>query len=363
MNRRAFLRAMAIAAPSLGIRRHSLIAQSSAVSGWRTYEVTTSVKVLRPLGVTRVWLPQPLAEDTGFQRTLSSSVQCNGGKTFLHEERRTGLKMLGVTFPAGTPAVITTVQRVATRDWKVDLEQSSAYNRRPGPANAAAFLRPTKYVPTDGIVKVRADEITRGAHSDLEKARTIYDWIVINTYRNPRVRGCGVGDIRPMLEMGDLGGKCADLNGLFVGLVKAAGVPARDAYGIRVGPSALQCSSLGTSSSVVSKAQHCRAEVYLADFGWVPMDPADVRKVMLEEPPGHLSLSDIKVESVQHRLFGSWEMNWIAYNYAQDVMLPGSSGPKLHFFMYPQAETEEGRLDCLDAESFHYEITSRELTS
>ena len=54
-------------------------------------------------------------------------------------------------------------------------------------------------------------------------------------------------------------------------------------------------------------------------------------------------------------------MNWIAYNYAQDVVLPGSSGPRLHFFMYPQAETSEGRLDSLDPESFRYEITSREL--
>ena len=57
--------------------------------------------------------------------------------------------------------------------------------------------------------------------------------------RDPKVRGCGVGDIRPMLETGDLGGKCADINALFVGLVKASGVPARDVYGIRVGPSEL----------------------------------------------------------------------------------------------------------------------------
>jgi transglutaminase-like putative cysteine protease len=177
------------------------------------------------------------------------------------------------------------------------------------------------------------------------------------------VRGCGVGDIRPMLEMGDLGGKCADLNGLFVGLVKASGVLARDVYGLRVGKTALQCSSLGTSSGDVSNAQHCRAEVYLTGFGWVPMDPADVLKVKLQESPGNLSLTDFKVESVRQRLFGSWEMNWIAYNYAQDVALPGSAGPKLHFFMYPQAETADGRRDSLDPQSFQYEIQSRELTS
>ena len=281
MNRRDFLRGMAV-----GLGAHPLFAQFSEDPEWRSYELTTTVKVLRPSGQTRVWLLLPLAEDTAFQRTLSSSLQCDGGKTFLHEERHTGLKMLGATFPPGTAAVITTTHWVATRDWSIDLEQSSAGNNHPIPADAASFLKPTEYVPTDGIVKERANEITRGAHTDLEKTRAIYDWIVINTYRNPKVRGCGVGDIRPMLETGDLGGKCAGLNGLFVGLVKASGVPARDVYGIRARHSALQCSSLGTSSGAVSKAQHCRAEVYLADFGWVPMDPADVRKVVLEEPPG-----------------------------------------------------------------------------
>jgi hypothetical protein len=31
--------------------------------------------------------------------------------------------------------------------------------------------------------------------------------------------------------------------------------------------------------------------------------------------------------------------------------------------MYPQAETNQGRLDCLDPDNFKYEITSRETTT
>jgi hypothetical protein len=56
-------------------------------------------------------------------------------------------------------------------------------------------------------------------------------------------------------------------------------------------------------------------------------------------------------------------MNWVAYNFAHDVALPGSGGKPLGFLMYPQAETAEGRLDSLDPDSFKYEITSKELTS
>jgi hypothetical protein len=68
------------------------------------------------------------------------------------------------------------------------------------------------------------------------------------------------------------------------------------------------------------------------------------------------------VKKARARLFGSWEMNWMAYNFAHDVTLPGSSGAPLIFFMYPQAETADGRLDCLDVDNFKYEITSKEIT-
>jgi transglutaminase-like putative cysteine protease len=165
-----------------------------------------------------------------------------------------------------------------------------------------------------------------------------------------------------MLESKNLGGKCADLNTLFVGLSRAAGIPARDVWGVRVAKTQTDLRSLGLSSDNATKAQHCRAEVYLTGYGWVPVDPADVRKVALEEPPGHLAMDDEKVRSARGRLFGSWEMNWIGFNYAHDVMLPKSRRPALPFFMYPQAETANGRLDSLDPDNFKYEITAREVS-
>jgi len=206
-----------------------------------------------------------------------------------------------------------------------------------------------------------AHSITKGTGTDFEKARAIYDWIIDNTFRDPKTRGCGVGDIRFMLESGNLGGKCADLNALFVGLCRASGIPARDVYGLRVAPSEKGLRSLGLSSSDATRAQHCRAEVYLAGYGWVPVDPADVRKVVLEEPPGNLAIDDERVKAARERLFGSWEMNWIAYNFANDVALRGSNRKPLPYFMYPQGETTEDTLDSLDPEQFTYSIAVHEV--
>jgi transglutaminase-like putative cysteine protease len=349
-------------------RRDFLCAAGSAAAGlalaedvpWRTFEVTTHIEVLKPSGTTRVWAPSALIRNTPYQKTLANTLQCEGSthKTVSQIE---ALGIIGAEFPAGKKPVLTVTSRVATRDWAVDLN-GRARATKAGSAELKNYLRPTKLIPTDGIVKQTAEEITRNSTTDTAKARAIYEWIVENTYRDPRTRGCGIGDIRFLLESRDLGGKCADLNALYVGLARAAGLPARDVYGIRVAKSELGYKSLGAATQTISKAQHCRAEVYLSEFGWVPVDPADVRKVMLEEPPGNLAADDEMVKKARARLFGSWEMNWIAYNFAHDVSLPGSSGKPLGFLMYPQAETDGHRLDSLDPDTFKYEITARELT-
>jgi transglutaminase-like putative cysteine protease len=307
-----------------------------------------------------VWVPSALPVGVPYQTTLSQHFAADGGAIRLAVDRANGLGIVVAEFPAGVKPIVTVHARVATRPYAVNLRATGRIAKS-DPATLDRFLRPTRLLPTDGIVKTTANEIVQAAKTDVEKARAIFEWIVENTFREPTVRGCGVGDIRFMLESKNLGGKCADLNALYVGLARAAGLPARDVYGLRVGPSALGYKSLGTSSEVVTKAQHCRAEVYLAGHGWVPIDPADVRKVMLEEPPGKLTMTDPLVRQARERLFGSWEMNWIAYNYAQDVKLPGSTSPPLGFLMYPQAETASGRLDGLDPDGFKYEISSREV--
>jgi transglutaminase-like putative cysteine protease len=362
MNRRDFLQSGGIASVSLAFAKTGrLFSQVTMLDRWRTFQVTTRVEVLKPSGTTRVWVPAALISETPFQKTLANTFNSDGGTARMVESKTDALAIIAVEFPAGVRPILTVTSRIATKDCAVDLTARGTTPKE-SRAELEHFLRPTKLLPTDGIVKATASEITKGSKTDLEKARAIYEWIVDNTFRNPKTRGCGVGDIRFMLESRDLGGKCADLNALYVGLARAAGLPARDVYGIRVAKSEMGYKSLGASSENVTKAQHCRAEVYLGDYGWVPVDPADVRKVVLEEPPGNRSLDDNMVKNARARLFGTWEMNWMAYNFAHDVALPGSNGAPVGFLMYPQAETTDGRLDCLDPDTFKYEITSKEIT-
>jgi transglutaminase-like putative cysteine protease len=275
---------------------------------WRTFEVITRVEVLKSSGATRIWVPTALIRQTPFRKTLSKEFKAEGGTAKMVGCKADALGIIAAEFPAAVKPILAVTNRIATVNCAVDLSLPTKGTKE-NHAELEHFLRPTKLLPTDGIVKATAAEITSGAKTDVEKARAIYEWIVDNTFRNPKTRGCGVGDIRFMLESMDLGGKYADLNALYVGLARAAGLPARDMYGIRVANSELGYKSLGASSDKVTKAQHCRAEVYLGDYGWVPVDPADVRKVVLEEPPGNLPLDDEMVKKARARLFGSWEMH------------------------------------------------------
>jgi transglutaminase-like putative cysteine protease len=247
-----------------------------------------------------------------------------------------------------------------TRDRQVELTKKPGSPAREHKAALDYFRKPSKLIRTDGIVATTSKGIVMGLKSDVDKAQAIYEWIVDNTFRDPKVRGCGIGDISTMLETGYLGGKCADLNALYVGLARAAGLPARDVYGIRCAASG-EFKSLGKADDITT-AQHCRAEVYLTGYGWTPVDPADVRKVVLEEnQPEQLSLDDPKVKKARAKLFGAWEMNWLPYNYAHDIRLPHSNGPEVGFLMYPQLETANGRRDSLDPKNFKYTITAKEI--
>jgi transglutaminase-like putative cysteine protease len=322
--------------------------------------VTTRAEILKPRGVSRAWLPLPWAANNDWQRALGNDWSGNAQRAETVQVGKYGVSMLYATWPAGqdTP-VIEVKSRFATRDRAVDLSRKGA--ERLSSAEVALYTAPTEMIPCDGIMRETAlVRAAKGARTDLEKGRAIYEWIVDNSFRDPKTKGCGTGNVKAMLESGNLGGKCADLNGLFVGLCRSLGMPARDVYGIRVASSAYGYKSLGASTAVISKSQHCRAEFFADGIGWVPVDPADVRKVVLEEPPGQLRLDDPKVQAARKRLFGSWEMNWVAYNAGHDVALPDSTGKKLAFLMYPNGETGGERLDELEPDTFRYTITARE---
>lgn len=366
MQRREFLKgtaSLSLAAALPGIARAEDVVFAPKPGAWRAVDLVTKITIAKPDGKMQAWIPLPSVAESEWVRNGETTWTGNTASATRERDQKYGAEMLHVTWKENEAApVLEVTSRVQMRDRAIDLDKPGKVAPL-SDAERKLNLEGTDLIPVDGIVKQTSDKIVAAANarSDMEKARAIYEWVVENTVRVAATRGCGIGDIAAMLKTGNLGGKCADLNALHVGLTRAAGVPARDIYGIRVIPSQFGYKSLGAGSANVTKAQHCRAEVFLEGFGWVPTDPADVRKVMLEEPPTNLAINDPKVAAARKTLFGAWEGNWVPYNTAHDVALTGSMHPKIGFLMYPQGERASLLLDCHDPDTFRYALTATEV--
>jgi len=240
MDRRTFLKTGSVSLAAAGLMRPwtAIAAEPSGETTWRTFEVTSRVEIIKPSGVSRAWLPMPLMPDTDYQKSLGQSWTGNAAVMRVYRDEKYGSGIFYAEWPAGESApAVEVITRFATRDRAVNLGMPG----NPAPEDKAVlqkYLAGTKFITTDGIVRKQAVEVTKGATTDVAKAKAIYEWIVENTFRDPKTRGCGLGDIRALLETGYLGGKCADLNALFVGMARSVGVPARDIYGVRVADSA-----------------------------------------------------------------------------------------------------------------------------
>ena len=362
MRRRTFLKLAATTASGLAtIGRLAPIARAEGRTfdpqpgAWRAWKVTTRVEILKPSDTTRVWVPLPFA-DGDYQASLGDAWDGNAMIMEQTTDGKSGATMLYAEFRKEPAPVLDVVSKVRTCDRAVDW--SAQTPKKLHHAEARRWTAPTAQVPTDGVVAETAKKIAAGKTTERERVAAVYDWVLETMWREPTVRGCGVGDVKTILETQRFGGKCSDINGVFVGLVRALGIPARDVYGLRVGPSRFGYKALGPTTPIVTKAQHCRAEVFLSDHGWVAMDPADVAKVAREETSDWLAADDPIVTAVRPKLFGGWEGNWIAYNTAHDVTLQDAKHGPVGFLMYPQAEIASGRVDCLAPDEFKYTITA-----
>jgi transglutaminase-like putative cysteine protease len=206
------------------------------------------------------------------------------------------------------------------------------------------YLKATKLGPIDGEVKKLADTITKGQNTVQGKAKAIYDWVCQNMYRDPDTRGCGTGDVCALLKKP--GGKCTDISSVYVALARAAGVPAREIFGLRLGKK---------PEEDITQYQHCWAEFYLPGYGWVTVDPADVRKAMLVEK---LKPEDQETKAYEEYFWGGIDQYRIKLSEGRDLILnPPQSGEPLNTFGYPYAQVENRTIDWLEPKTFKYQFT------
>lgn len=346
MKRRDFLKVLALSALAGNLKTGISLAKEMVAS--REVELIYSGNFPFQEKFLRLWIPLPM--ETSYQRVKSLEMKGSYSKSMLTKDPLYQSPILYVEFPERTPKEIEVRMKIALLGRKrVEIKKLDP-NIKSLPEEVKLFLKPTKHIRTDGIVREYAQRITKNKRTDLDKVRAIYDWVVENMYRDPQVKGCGVGDVARALETKTFGGKCTDINSMFVALCRASNIPARELFGLRVLPSELS-KGISNVKEDATKAQHCRAEFWLNR--WIPADPADVRKFILEEKVE--DFRDPKLMEVRRFMLGGWDNHWVLFNYGRDFSLvpPTNQGETINEFMYPQAELEGKLLDKLEV-TFNY---------
>ncbi|MCC2866921.1 MULTISPECIES: transglutaminase-like domain-containing protein [Candidatus Accumulibacter] len=334
-------------------QRNAISLPDEPQPNWRTYDITSQITINQVKGKLRLWLPLAQYKDTPWQRSLGHFWRGNFDSAGIYRDPVADMEVFYADWKEGSPTPQLQINsQVAKLDRHFDI------TRRGSAAERSEVLRrclqSSNLVPIDGLVRRTAERAIGRIKDPVAQGKAIYDWVVENTSFDPAQSGIGRGDVEAMLDSGQLSGKSADIALLFVGLCRSIGIPARPVFGLRVDSSRL-FSGLGATGNLRA-VQHCRAEFYTPGYGWIPVDPGDVRKAIHDE---HLGNGDAKLVVLRKLLFGFWEMNWIAYNAAQDVSLRGASGGGLlPFLVLPQAEAAGVRFDSTDIQRFGYTVNA-----
>ena len=363
MQRRSFLKNTAIlssaliAAPSI-----TLAAQTTNPFGItskpRKFSITNTYLINQEEQVAQVWIPLPKEE--AYHKVIDLRYTGNYDEAKIVKNEYNADVLYAKWNETKKERALTLNFDVIMQERVTDFKKASSSTNYP--EDIKVYLEGTTHTPVTEFLTNHANDITKNAKTPLEKAQAIYDWTVSTMYRDESVIGCGIGDASKSIEEKIYGGKCTDISSVFVALLRNAKIPARETFGIRVGQSKISnaCGKADDKGFAdITGAQHCRAEFYIDGLGWVPADPADVTKVKLAEK---LANDDKKLQDVKKYFFGSWEMNWVAFNSARDFILnPKPTQYPLNMLGYPYAELGEDALDYYDSKNFSYKYTSQEI--
>lgn len=278
-----------------------------------------------PKGVERrVWVPAPA--DTPVQRVLSARIDSPFRYRGTRDDRGNPIVFVDASHrlaPGADLSLTFTVERLPSRGYRADLPESGR------PVELAAFLAPARRIPLEGVIRRISEEEGRGLETPAERVRAYYDYVFRNMRYAKEGTGWGRGDA--IWACNKKYGNCTDFHSLFLGLARAAGIPARFVIGFPVPPDA---------DSGGIPGYHCWAEAYLPDRGWLPLDASEAWKA-----------------GDADAYYGVIPSDRVEFTLGRDLVLePPQRGEPLNFFIYPYAE-----VDGQPVEKLPLEVTFRRL--
>jgi transglutaminase-like putative cysteine protease len=305
-----------VPSPQAGVPWVNTLARNFRVQ--QTYEVSPL-----PAGAKDGTLLAPLPPDDPWQTVTDLSI--DGAPFEIVHDAAHGNAAARFQIPAAGAKVHVSFQ-VVRRERSADL---SSATQRPAPDGYADWLRDDRLVVVDDLVRRIARDVTTGLTAPRAKAEAIYAYVLSHMRYLKQGQGWGQGSLRWACD--EKYGNCTDFHSLFIGLLRASGIPARFQIGYSV-PS--------DTTSGELPGYHCWADFYLDGVGWVPVDVSEAWKAPAK----------------RDYFFGHHDANRFALSTGRDLAFPGLIGPTLNYFVFPVLEVSGRRVDLVSHRTAFAEI-------
>lgn len=263
----------------------------------------------------RIWIPLPQSDQYQTIRDLKIEAPFAYAQ---HRDPEYGNEYLYFDLSASRasqPADVRVSFEATRREHRVALDEHTAVttSRLTSP-DLERFLQPDRLVPLQGAIAELSAQQTQGLQDPLAKARAIYNYVLATMRYDKSGTGWGNGDA--IWACTAKRGNCTDFHSLFIGMMRAAGIPARFEIGFSVPTDQHEGPVPG---------YHCWAEFYVEPYGWVPVDASEAWK--------HPEKKDY--------FFGAHDDNRVQFTLGRDIRLdPSQQGAPLNYFVYPYAELD-----------------------
>ena len=159
------------------------------------------------------------------------------------------------------------------------------------------YLLPQKLIDSDNAVIVaKAKELTEDIASDYKKAEAIFEFINVNIEYDTSEKYANQGSVSALENKR---GVCEEFATLFVAMCRSVNIPSRAVEGYWIQYEEKDYSGEKKEEKVY--IPHVWAEIYLQDFGWVPVDPTYFRvdRLSNKKIPNTIS-AFCKMEELDH---------------------------------------------------------------
>lgn len=304
-----------------------------------TYRVDFKIAVTAPVGTKKlkVWLP--LAQDNRVQKISDRVIETlpRSVKHSVHTEPKFGNQFAYLEFDSPSGAQLITHRFDATVrqvDWRVDYQAVRQPESWPKSFDPYRQIDPRTKEGQE--LQSVLTEISADSESSADRLVNAMRWVDDHLTYDHSVASLSAD---PMHGLVHRRGHCSDYHGLCSTLAQKVGYPSRVLYGLQMFDKA--------------SPSHCKLEVFLPPYGWVPFDLSETQKLVAKVAADSTLDEEARKQRIDlirdRTLSGFRENTWLEVTRGTNYELAPPASKPVHLVRTVYVEADGVALDEFDS--------------